>query len=136
MDLDTDSLISFDPGTGNASVVGTVGAVTNGALSVYSGFSALTGVDTNNDGAFDALFGNVNFIDEDNNPNTPSQRLGGIARYNLGDGTWSLVGTNPGVIFFGFGSSPDPIPEPTSSLALLGFGACGVLLRVAALNKK
>ncbi|MCA9188329.1 MAG: PEP-CTERM sorting domain-containing protein [Pirellulaceae bacterium] len=118
VDLDTDSLISLDPDTGAASVVGAVGAVgsvTNGPFS-YSGFSALTGVDENEDGQFDALFGAVNFIDD----GTGSQRLGGVARYDLTDGTWQLVGTNPGVIFFGFGSSP--VPEPSTLTLFAGLG--------------
>ncbi len=110
VDLDTDSLISFNANTGDVSVVGEVGAVSAGERSGYSGFSALTGVDTNNDGSFDALFGSVNYFND--------ERLGGIARYNLTDGTWDLVGTNEGVIFFGFGSSSD-VPEPSSMIAVL-----------------
>ena len=51
------------------------------------------------DGMFDALFGAVNFFDDDGNAATDVLRLGGVVRYDLTDGTWSLVGTNPGVIF-------------------------------------
>ncbi|MEL6246371.1 MAG: PEP-CTERM sorting domain-containing protein [Cyanobacteria bacterium J06648_16] len=119
IDLDTDSLIQLMPQTGKAAVVGDVGAVTAEDRSVFSGFAALTGVDTDADGQFDALFGNVNFIDDDENPDTPVERLGGIARYDLNDGSWELVGTNPGVIFFGFGASPAAVPEPGIVFALL-----------------
>ncbi len=118
VDLDTDSLVALDPDTGSAAVVGAVGAVgavTNGEAT-YSGFAALTGVDENADGAFDALFGAVNFVNDGTGP----LRLGGVARFDLSDGTWQLVGTNPGVIFFGFGSTP--VPEP-ASLALLATAA-------------
>jgi len=115
IDLDTNSLIALDPDTGRAGLVGSVGAVgnvTNGAVT-YAGFSALTGVDETGDGQFDALFGAVNFARE----NGETERLGGIARYDLSDGSWDLVGTNPGIIFFGMGSSP--VPEP-SGLMFLG----------------
>ena len=67
---------------------------------------------TDTDGQFDALFGNVNFIDDDNDPATPVQRLGGIARYDLSNGSWDLVGTNPALFSFGFGASPAAVPEP------------------------
>lgn len=129
VDLDTYSLLSFNPNTGAAAVVGPVGSVTAGDRSIYSGFAALTGVDTDEDGIFDALFGNVNFIDGDNDPTTPTERLGGVARYNLADGTWELVGTNPGVIFFGFGSSPAAVPEPGLVLGLMTAGILGLRLQ-------
>ncbi|MGD1950523.1 MAG: PEP-CTERM sorting domain-containing protein [Leptolyngbyaceae cyanobacterium] len=125
IDLDTDSLIQFDSETGDAAVVGEVSAVTADDRAVFSGFAALTGVDTDTDGRFDTLFGNVNFIDDDNDPATPVQRLGGIARYDLSDGSWELVGTNPGVIFFGFGASPASVPEPGVLLGLLSVGFLG-----------
>ena len=125
IDLDTDSLIQFDSETGDAAVVGEVGAVTAGDRAIFSGFAALTGVDTDTDGRFDTLFGNVNFIDDDNDPATPVQRLGGIASYDLSDGSWELVGTNPGVIFFGFGASPAAVPEPGVLLGLLSVGFLG-----------
>ncbi|MDJ0842639.1 MAG: PEP-CTERM sorting domain-containing protein [Crocosphaera sp.] len=126
VDLNTDSLIAFNPDTGEATVIGSVGAVTSGDRSIYDGFAALTGVDTNQDGSFDALFGNVNFIDSDNDPDTPSERLGGIARYDLTDGTWELVGTNPGVIFFGFGSSPTSVPEPGILFGIITVSLLGI----------
>lgn len=105
------NLIAIDPDTGTASVLGAPDAVAAANGEGYSGFAALTGVDENGDGEFDALFGNVNFFDNDNDPSTPTIRLGGVARYDLAVGTWSLVGVNPGLIFFGFGSFPAPKPE-------------------------
>ncbi len=116
VDLDTDSLISIDSITGMAGVVGAVGAVGAANGGGYSGFSALTGVDEDLDGEFDALFGSVNFFDD----GTGTQRLGGIGRFDLTTGEWSLVGTNPGVIFFGFGSSPVPTPGTAVLLAAGG----------------
>ena len=113
VDLDTDSLIAIDSVTGAAGVVGTVGAVGAANGGGYSGFSALTGVDEDLDGTFDALFGSVNFFD--------GERLGGIARFDLATGEWSLVGANEGVIFFGFGSSP--VPAPSTAVMLAAGGA-------------
>ncbi|MFI4861294.1 MAG: PEP-CTERM sorting domain-containing protein [Phycisphaerales bacterium JB063] len=120
LDLSTNSLVSIDPATGTAQVVGGLGSLDTVGGGVFSGYSALTGVDEDSDGQFDALFGAVNFV----NPDGPegSVRLGGVARFDLGDGTWDLVGLNEQVIFFGMASQP--VPEP-SSLALLGIaGAC------------
>ncbi len=108
VDLDTDSLIEIDPIGGSVEVIGDVGAVGSVGGGAFSGFAAMTGVDEDADGHFDALYGNVNFFDDDGDPDTPTVRLGGVARYDLHDGTWSLVGTNPGVIFFGFASNPVP----------------------------
>ena len=106
VDLDTESLIEIDSNWGSVSVIGDVGAVGSMGGGAFSGFAAMTGVDEDADGRFDALFGNVNFFDDDGDPRTPTIRLGGVARYDLNDGTWSLVGKNPGVIFFGFASNP------------------------------
>lgn len=106
VDLDTYSLIAFDPASGTAALVGAPGAVTAGDRSIYAGFSALTGFDRDDDGVFDELLTTVNFTVEGN----VSTRLGGIGRFNLGDGSFDLIGTNPGVIFFGLGSVA--VPEP------------------------
>lgn len=102
-------LVAIDPDTGIARVVGgpnSVGAANDGR---YAGFAALTGVDEDGDGQFDALYGGVNFFDDDANPNTPTVRFGGVARFDLNHGTWSVVGSNPGIIFFGFGAMPEPV---------------------------
>ncbi|MGF1633439.1 MAG: PEP-CTERM sorting domain-containing protein [Phycisphaerae bacterium] len=120
-------LVAINPDSGFASVVGelnSVGTSGNPGAGAYSGFAAMTGVDTTGDGLYDQLFGNVNFFDPDAAGPLPSQRLGGVARYDLTDGTWTLVGTNPGLIFFGFGSV---VPEP-AALSLLA-GACVIALR-------
>ncbi len=109
VDLDTYSLISIDPATGAASVVGAVGAVGVANGGGYTGFAGLTGVDTDADGVFDSLFGAVNF-------GPTGERLGGIAKFDLTNGGWSLVATNPGLIYFGFGSSP--VPEPSSIVGI------------------
>ena len=104
VDTDTDSLVSIDSTTGAVGVVGTIGAVGMANGGGYSGFSALTGVDEDLDGEFDALFGSVNQFLGDNG----AQRLGGIARLHLTTGEWSLVGTNPEIVFYGFGGTPAP----------------------------
>ncbi|MEL7237811.1 MAG: PEP-CTERM sorting domain-containing protein [Planctomycetota bacterium] len=121
-DLDTQSLIHFDPDTGSANVVGALGAAGSVGGGTLSGGAALTGVDTDGDGVFDELFGNVNFLDPAG-PD-PTIRLGGVARFDLTDGTYDLVGINDGVILFGFGASP--IPEP-GSIALLSIGGLALL---------
>ncbi|BAM04551.1 hypothetical protein [Phycisphaera mikurensis] len=117
-DLDTGSLIRFAADTGAASVVGALGAAGRVGGGALSGGAALTGVDEDADGRFDALFGNVNFLNPDGPEGTV--RLGGVARFDLTDGTYDIVGINEGVIFFGFGSSP--VPEPGSA-ALAAAGA-------------
>lgn len=109
VDLDTYSLISIDSATGAASVVGAVGAVGQANGGGYTGFAGLTGVDIDADGVFDSLYGAVNF-------GPSGERLGGIAKFDLTNGGWSLVATNPGLIYFGFGSSP--VPEPSSIVGI------------------
>jgi hypothetical protein len=59
----------------------------------------------------------VNFIDPDGPAG--SLRLGGIARFDLTDGSWDLVGLNEGVIFFGVASPPAIVPEPTAAALIL-----------------
>ncbi len=121
---DTAQLVAINPSSGFASVVGALASVDNGLPpGDYSGFAAMTGVDTDGDGLRDTLFGNVNFNDAD--PSLPNGRFGGIVRYDLDNGTWSLVGTNPGLIFFGMGTLV-PVPEP-SGLALAATAAIGAL---------
>jgi hypothetical protein len=123
------NLVALDPTTGSATVLGTANAVGtsgNPGVGSYSGFAAMTGVDSNNDGVYDQLFGNVNFFDPDASGPLASQRLGGVARYDLNNGTWTLVGTNPGLIFFGFGS---PIPEPATLSVIAGAAVLGLRRR-------
>lgn len=121
---DANQLVAINPTTGFASVVGAVGSVegSGGATSDFSGFAAMTGADEDGDGRYDTLYGNVNFDDLD--PTLPNGRLGGIARYDLTDGTFELVGTNPGLIFFGLAS---PVPEP--AVGLLAFAGAGLVRR-------
>jgi hypothetical protein len=115
------SIVALNPDTGAASVVGgTAGSLLAGTLSNgnararYTGFASLTGADLNGDGAYDTLFGGVNFFDDDNNPGTPTVRFGGIAQFDLANGSWELIGNNPGQIYFGMAAVP--VPEPTTLL--------------------
>lgn len=131
VDLETGmtNLVAIDPATGAARPIGTRNALGDFGGGRYSGFSALTGVDTTGSGRFDALYGNVNF--DSLSPN-PQNRIGGVARFDLTTGTFSLAGTNSGLIFFGFGSSPAaPVPEASTlvSFGLLGLGLVGLARR-------
>ena len=123
IDLSTDSLIGIDPTSGVASIIGTLGAVDNVGSGIFSGYAGLTGVDEDANGEYESLFGVVNFI----NPGGPvgSVRLGGLARFDLADGSWDLVGLNDNVIFFGLASAP-AVPEP-ASLSLLVLAGVGLL---------
>ncbi|MDX2036310.1 MAG: PEP-CTERM sorting domain-containing protein [Isosphaeraceae bacterium] len=117
IDLDSNSLISLDPTTGAASVIGALGSVAGSNGGGHSGFAALTGTDEDADGVFDTLYGAVNF-------GPAGERLGGLARFDLLNGTWSLVGTNAGLIYFGFGAHV--VPEP-STFILAGIGCVALL---------
>ena len=126
IDLDTDSLVEIDPTSGVASVVGPLGSVDDVGAGIFGGYAGLTGVDEDADREYDSLFGVVNFI----NPGGPlgSVRLGGIARFDLTDGSWDLVGLNENVIFFGLASAP--VPEPSSILlSALGVSVFGSMSR-------
>lgn len=97
------NLIRFDTATGSVSVVGAANAA--GSVNPQlGGFSALTGADLDGDGSPESILGNINF---DNTQSSPANRFGGIVRYNLADGTWTLLGNNPGIIFFGLAFVPD-----------------------------
>lgn len=107
VDADSESLVSIDSTTGAVGIVGAIGAVGAANGGGYSGFSALTGVDEDMDGDVDALFGSVNQV----TGASGAERLGGIARFDLTSGAWSLIGTNPGIVFFGFGLAPAPATD-------------------------
>jgi len=133
VDLETGmtNLVAIDPTTGAARPIGARNALGDFGGGRYSGFSALTGVDTTGSGRFDALYGSVNF--DALSPN-PQNRIGGVARFDLTTGTFSLAGANPGLIFFGFGSSPAaPVPEASTlvSFGLLGLGLIALARRGA-----
>lgn len=121
------NLFSFNVDTGAVQVIGAQNAVGGAFGGRYSGFAALTGVDENADGQFDALLGNINFDSLSPNP----QRIGALARYDLSTGTFNVVGQNSGLIFFGFASAPaQVIPEPgTLVFALAGLPIAGLVLR-------
>ncbi len=99
--------------------VGVVGSLTNGSATSRD-FAPLTGVNESKDGQYDALFGGVNFV----NDGFDKSRLRGVARYDLTDGPWQLVGSNPGLICFHFGFSP--VLEP-AGLLLFGIALAGGL---------
>jgi hypothetical protein len=130
IDTNSSSLIALNPDTGAATVVGgAAGSISAGTLangnsrSRYSGFSSLTGVDTNADGQYDTLFGGVNFFDDDNNPGTPTVRFGGVAMFSTSSGTWDLVGANnPTLIFFGMAAVPVPATIIASALGMFLLG--------------
>jgi hypothetical protein len=124
IDLSTDSLIQIDPGTGSASVIGTLGAVDEVGAGIFGGYAGLTGVDEDEDGTYDALLGVVNFVNPSGDEG--SVRLGGIARFDLGDASWDLIGLNERTIFFGLASPP--VPEP-ATLSLLAAGGVMLLRR-------
>lgn len=121
LDLETNTLLDIDPDTGYATANGAFNAAAMETLDGYwSGFAGLTGVDTDDDGINDALYGIANYY-YDYALGASSAR-GAIGLYDLATSTWSLVGENEGVIFYSLaaGQSP-PIPEP-GSFALLGLG--------------
>lgn len=124
VDLETGrtNLVAIDVTAGTATPIGAVNALGVLGGGRYSGFSAMTGVDENSDGTFDALYGNVNF--DSLSPN-PQNRIGALARYDLTTGTFAIIGQNPGLIYFGFGSSPAAVPEPGSIALFVGLSIAG-----------
>ncbi len=116
------NLLAIDALTGSATVLGTPNAVAlsgNPGSGTFSGFTAMTGIDEDHNGEYEAILGSVNAYDPDSGGPLAIERIGGVARYDLANGTWSLVGTNAGIEFYGFGA---PIPEPTSSLVATCIG--------------
>lgn len=139
VDVRTSSLVELDPDSGAASVVGgTAGSLLSGELTSgisrarYSAFTALTGVDTNRDGKFDALFMGVNRFDDDNDAATPGITLGGVAKVDTTTGLWELVGTNPGYAYASFGSGPVPEPATAGMTALVALSCLARRRRPAA----
>lgn len=129
------NLVALNPDTGEATFIGAPNAVaTSGNPGArYDGFAALTGVDEDGDNVYDSLYGGINFYDPDGlGGPLAEQNFGGVIRFDLNNGTWSLVGNNPGVIFFGFASpTASAIPEPgTITMVAVGLAlAGGIALR-------
>ena len=129
------NLVALNPDTGEATFIGAPNAVaTSGNPGArYDGFAALTGVDEDGDNVYDSLYGSINFYDPDGLGGPAAQQdFGGVIRFDLNNGTWSLVGNNPGIIFFGFASpTAAAIPEPgTVAMVVVGLAlAGGVALR-------
>lgn len=108
------NLVRFDPDTGAATVFGaadTVNAANGGA---YRGIPGLSGRDSNGDGVFDELYGVLNYHDHDGDPETRFRVIGALIKFDLNDGTWSIVGTNPGLLFSGLASTAALNPTPRS----------------------
>ncbi|MFN7171354.1 MAG: hypothetical protein ACK4P3_01010 [Fimbriimonadaceae bacterium] len=96
------NLVGLNATSGVATVFGANNAV--GATG-YSGFAAMTGVDTSGNGQYDAIFGGASFLN--------SNRVGAVLRHNTTSGVPTLVGTNTGLLYFGMGSSPRA-PQPNA----------------------
>jgi hypothetical protein len=138
IDLRTNTLVSLDPATGAAAVVGGVpgllrsGDLSNGvARSRYGGLVSLTGVDTDRDGELDTLVGGVSNWDNDNDPTTPPVGIGGVARFDLSTGLWDLIGVNPGIRFssMAFVTVPEPSAGLLAAVGLWVVGAAGRMRR-------
>ena len=94
------NLVRIDTTTAQATVLGPANALPNANGGGWGGFASLTGVDLDNDGTHDALFGGVNFA-------PGGSRAGAVARYNLVTGSWTPVGSgNAPLIYFGMASVP------------------------------
>lgn len=110
------NLVRLDPGTGAATVLGAANAVNTANGGAYRGIPGLSGRDSNGDGVFDELYGVLNYHDHDGDPETRFRVIGALIKFDLNDGTWSIVGTNPGLLFSGLASTaalnPTPAPEP------------------------
>ncbi|MBM3844741.1 MAG: hypothetical protein FJ405_00450 [Verrucomicrobia bacterium] len=108
----TANLVRFDAATGVATVLGTPNAVNTANGGAYRGIPGLSGHDSDGDGQFDELFGVLNYHDHDGDPDTHFQVIGALVKFNLADGTWSIVGRNPGLLFSGLASTKQLNPTP------------------------
>ncbi|MBX3747153.1 MAG: choice-of-anchor M domain-containing protein [Verrucomicrobiae bacterium] len=110
------NLVRMDPDTGAATVMGAANAVNTSGGGAYFGIPGLSGRDSNGDGQFDELYGVLNYHDHDGDPETYPQVVGALIRFNLNDGTWSIVGTNPGLLFSGLASTAELNPASLDRL--------------------
>ncbi len=112
------NLVSFDPDTGAATVIGAANAINTSGGGRYYGIPGLSGRDSDGDGVADELYGVLNYHDQDGDPATPPVVIGALIKFNLTDGTWSLVGMNPGLLFSSLASAPVLNPTPPSVYAV------------------
>jgi len=128
LDLETNTLLEINPDTGDATANGAYDAATMETADGYwSGFASLAGVDTNDDGVNDALYGLANYYYD--YATGTSTAMGALVEFDLNTSTWSLIGTNEDTIFYSLAAgTAAPVPEPTT-MALLGLGTSMLAFR-------